>query len=113
MQWIVYFNKEKHGELGDSWHKLYRMHLPVPKLDMKLLCIYLFWVMMFASFYNLFYWTLKQFQQCNVYVFYLILLRLIMKGKRLQLSSKALAYNSMCSIAMTKHSHLELYAYYI
>jgi hypothetical protein len=28
---IVYFKKEKHGELGDSWHKLYSMHLPVKR----------------------------------------------------------------------------------
>jgi hypothetical protein len=32
IQWIVYFKKEKHGELrGGSWHKLYSMHLPVKR----------------------------------------------------------------------------------
>ena len=33
IQWIVYFKKERYGELGEggegSWHKLYSMRLPV------------------------------------------------------------------------------------
>ena len=32
IQWIVYFKKEKHGESGGSWHKLYHMHLLVKRM---------------------------------------------------------------------------------
>jgi hypothetical protein len=44
---IVYFKKEKHGELGGSWHQLYSMHLPVKRtwfffcLTIFFTCIYL------------------------------------------------------------------------
>ena len=40
IQWIVYFKKEKHGELGGggSWHKLYSMHLPVKRTWFFLSC---------------------------------------------------------------------------
>jgi hypothetical protein len=44
---IVYFKKEKHGELGASWHKLYSMHLPVKRT----------WFFCLVSYYYYYYYS--------------------------------------------------------